>query len=313
MTEIPYYQDLNLGKKFGYGKLISTLDLKMEIDELDGEIWDPFFVYNLIKNIEIEITGCTYFRTNGLIIKSKIDMFYPKFKNESYGYIHKKADLEKYSGEGGTFTIPLFITNTLYTNTNPVLKIEINELYPVKLFVRYKTIPQLSDITYPIKKIIKDNQSKILNIEKNNMTVKRKIMFHGVVDYIIFVCDPNITIDKIDFNIHGITQTYPYYVLNQLQPHYYLNKILPKNYCLITFNLHGQIGLNFSKLEECEATFNFRTNNGGNIYIIAESNNIEYFDGWGYAMYYSYVPNYEKLENSILRSENNDGFIRIVI
>lgn len=312
MEERLYYQNFNIAKEFGYNKLISAISLKMEIDGLNGQIWDHFYIYKLIKNVEISALGLVIFKTNGLIIKSKIDIFHPELQKPSFGYIHKKGDLEKYSREGGSFTIPLFITNSLYTNSTPILNIEINDLYSVKLFVKCEINPQ-PELNYPVKQIIKQNQSQIFNFDKNDMVVKKKISLHGLVDYILFVCDPTMIIDKIDFVLHGISQTYPYHVLNQLQPYYHLNRILPKNYHLMVFNSHGQHGLNFSKISECNVTFHFKKNGGGNIYVIAESNNIEHYDGFAYSMIYSYNTHIDHLSNDTLRSEKDDEFIRIEI
>ena len=151
---------------------------------------------------------------------------------------------------------------------------------------------------------------EVVHVDDGLMELEHKIRFDGNIKHLLFYVDDGIKVDSIVTNICNIRKEFHREDLNNVLPYYYLGKCLPKNYLFISYSKNDIGGLNLSRIDQFSVKFNFERNNGGNIYIMSERDNILLND-YGYIIYrFNYSADCAKYEPN---DELVDDVIRITI
>jgi hypothetical protein len=270
-------------KGFHYHDLYN-IRLKVYTDVLQKNIvWSSFFIYKLMKSVKLLLNGVIVFQTNGLFIKSKIDVLESQYQKMFYGYVYDQEELMTLSKTKYEFEVPLFLFNNIPLTSaithlaldieldkditcpyleNPPIKVSVVPIYRTQLpptFMNFVTTNNLEHIPIP------------LDCDHLMYSIKNC----GLVKYVIIHVIGESKIDEITFSYNGITgRNHKYIDLNQLSPYYYLGKGLPKEYMYLSFDENGQGGINYDRFDHVNITFKFQKNNGGDIYLLSENKNI---------------------------------------
>lgn len=254
--------------------------LKICVDKLENDqIWDEYFVYKMLKHIEITANSMLLFQTNGMIIKSMIDVFHNKYKQKYYGYVYEKNDLIEISKQPYIFYIPLFMDKIIPLHceyTSILMDIKLDTYFSDKTTV-YVVPKYVSETKKTFDDVIiktATHQSKLIDVPENIMSITYDLKMDGLIDYLLFYVDNGIEVNTMELDILGVRSKILYADLNILLPYYYLKNMLPSNYLFISFSQNDQCGLNLSRLASVKINFEFKKNNGGNIYLMTNSKNI---------------------------------------
>lgn len=296
---------------------IKTLFCRIYIKKLpNGVIWNKFFTYDLIKNINICRDGISIFQTNGLFIKSKIDIFQNNYKTIKNGYIFKKKDLVFLSGKDFIFEIPLFnsiIPLTYFSSVTIDMELNKEITNPTILNndIKISFKPIYIDLPEKYSFGMTMNHLEKIIIQKDINKISYKVKTGGLIEYLLFVVDDNIKIESIEFCYFNMVEKYSYSDLNIILPYYYLKHKIPGEYLFNSFIKNNQGGFNFNNIDDFIINFNFKKNNGGSIYLVSESKNIgiisnDFFNSS--FLQYSYDDVFEKNISIIKRTNKKIKF-----
>lgn len=275
MRELLYNNlPIKINKDNSYIDLIYLIINTNELPE--NYMWDDFFAFKLLKNIKISMDDHIIFNTNGMIIKSKIDVFNQSYKKKEFGYIYDKQELNDASIKSNKYYIPLFLPTTLpNTQSDILMRIDLNPylLNKIKISIFIHEFCISSDDHF--KSLIKIDQMEIIPIDKNVMNLDYNLKSDGVIEYFLFYIDNNIKVENISIVINDLFKNdYTYADLNALLPFYYLGYQLPKNYMFISFSNNDQDGLCLSRFNSVKLEIKFKKNEGGNIYVMSLNRNV---------------------------------------
>jgi hypothetical protein len=273
------------------------LNLRVHIDKLpDDVIWEPFFIYKLIKKITCEYGGNIIFQTNGLFIRSKIELGKQQLKKSFYGYIYDEQELEELSKKEFDFFVPLFFPQDmpLYSAcfSSPTITIDFDTrltnnkkvLAPIKIFLE-PVYRNLFAITKFDKKITINDFRKI-DIPNNKNIFTYNFNNH-LIEYLLFIVDGTSKIQRITIEANSIILgSYDYTELNSVIPYHYLGHTSPEEYMFISFMGNCHEGLNLSKVD-FTINFGLGENNGGHIYLLSEVKNILHVESGAACMRFS--------------------------
>lgn len=285
MREIFYdYKNsfISLNDVFEGNKGIENIWLKIYADKLpDNHYWEKFFAYNMLRNIEIYMgdgdgdgDGLKIFNTNGIIIKSKIDVFHKDYQTINNGYVYKNDDLINLSEKSSVYYIPLFLSNPIPNNLMDVrLTIELNDYFSDKIKIGV-LVNEFSCNNWKNYKEYKIDQMEIIKLDNNYDNIYHKIQSNGFIEYLLFYIDEGNKIKDLQIKFNGMIDNYTFDDLNLLLPYHYLGYQIPKNYMLLPLSNKNNSGCAFSKIELIEIKINLKKNVGGNIYIMSLDKNI---------------------------------------
>ena len=317
-----YKNPFNLNKKFGHNNCITDLQLEININKVVSPanvLLTKNFIYKLIKYIEITTQGNIIFQINGIFIKSKIELFLNKSGKKQFKYLENDETLMDLSKNNTSFILPLFLKNTLPLDgyNDNFLEILLNDKIfelgiEMDIFV-CASLKSIDNLTNEFINKITLNSLQKINIESNKKVIKETIKFYGVLDYLCLYIDGDMEIDKIKLHANEyLLNEYSYNILNKLSPFIYLDDIIPSEFLFISFNLHGQGGFDASKIPTFDIEFQLKKNNGGVIYLMSESKNIEFYQGGIYGFKFSgsqlfdYDYNLDLIHYKTMTSNNNE-------
>lgn len=276
------------------GKKINTISLMIETSNLpDDIVWDKFFIYKYIENIKLYNDDGIIFSTNGLFMKSDIDLN----RKDDQLFIIKQLDdkeiLENLSQQCTLYYFSIYNKYHDFSDDNAKLDIQINTNL---------TVPEIDNAPIKLKIILENNERDILTqtntfmpwcerieIPNNVVEYKYHTDMQGILKYFLFYIDGDIKINNVLVLFNNYIQSYFFNNFNTMLPYIHLNKIpSDTNYLYIPFclsnNPNSQSGLDLDIPTKVNIIFNFMENKGGQVYLLSEiktqfPNNIK-MDNW---------------------------------
>lgn len=276
------------------GNFLDKIWLNFELDKLPtGYVWNDYFIFRYLKLIRIELDHLNFYETNGLFLKTQIDLQTPPEKMNLFTYCDTNdEDTLKYISNR---PIKLFIPITLPFDL-PLHKM----MYNVKLHIEFNeqiTTPIMTNL--PIKTNILCSYS--LNEKPNNVILQNNLeLYHSYkphcekikinkeygyhykhelkclprIRYLLFYIEGDIEIESMTISANDINCTYNYTQMNVLFPFINLPNLPMGNELFVPFTNNDLDGLAVSKIDRFVIHINFSKNDGGNVYIISEITNM---------------------------------------
>lgn len=268
--------------------IIKEMFLKLTVNiPLNDSLFSEFFPYKLFQKIELLSNDYVLFTTNGMIIKSEIDVFNKEYKMIKYGYIHEKNDLIYASENPVEFLIPLFLKFEIpmTKECKMQLRIDCDDLIDDVNIRSHLVMENKETINETYGSNIKTNQMDIIIPEGLSMT--HNMTYQGHVRHILFCIEGDIKVSEVKIALYHNHETFSYTELNVLIP-YYCGYKLPKNYMLICYPENEKPE---PRKVEHEIEFKLKRNNGGKIYVISQGNNVLMGKDGLFVQRYSFVGN----------------------
>ncbi len=302
---------------------LHNIKLKIYTKELpENVIWVKFFIYKLLRLITIEVGGQLIFQTNGLFIKSKIEVFN---ENENYklienGYISEESDLKRISKKENEFEIPLFLFDDIPLKSidrEISITVETNEwiTMPKMIHIPFKIaiVPIFGNgnlLPNKIDRQVSINNMECIKIDDELKEITHVVRMGGLLNHLIIYINGSIVIETVQFFYNDIVKCYSFDDLNKILPFYYLGKCLPKNFLFISFSKYQQGGINYDRFYDIRIRFRFLKNDGGNIYLMSEAVNFillrENYFGLRYSSAYRFDNIMEQAEELLEKKPKNN-------
>ena len=279
------------------GKYLDSIWLNFEIDKLpQNYAWDEYFIFKYLRSITIKMDDLIFYKTNGLILKTHIDM----------STRHPRNTLFKYSNTCDKNTLKYIVCQNmqLYVPIELPIRLPIQNITSdIKLHIEFNehiTIPMMSNLPIRVNVIFKycDENDKMIKLSypKNDPNLcylpqpycekiiineefgnihKHKFICNSYIKHLIIYIDGDIEIDSVKITLnHSMEKTYAYMQMNTIFP--YLNDVNTTDKILfIPFKNNDHFdGINLNRVDSTEIEFRFSKNNGGNMYILSEITNI---------------------------------------
>lgn len=240
-------------------------------------IWDHFFIYKYIQNINIlNKNDKIIYATNGLYLKANNDL--KETNNFLIKNMNDDDELMKISGEGGSYCLPMLHDKSIQFGDSDIkLCIQFNCNITTPLLIKP---PIKTKIICRYKENIQNNQlynliplCQRIEIPPNVSKYEYTLQFDDVTKYFLFYC-VDIEVMNIQLTFNEYEWMYTYDQLNMILPALHLNNFPHEDkYLYIPVAMGANMGVELKKLDVVNITFTFRENKGGYIYLLSEIKN----------------------------------------